>query len=69
VIRKIKRKKGEITFIKILLFIKRIANLNSLRLITVLFFLIILKNHVNHRSIGSLLPVQGRVMQQQGYLF
>ena len=69
VIRKIKRKKGEINFIKILLFIKRIANLNSLRLITVLFFLIIPKNHVNHCSTGSLLLVPSHAMQQQGYLF
>ena len=69
VIKKIKRKNGEITFIKIVLFIMRIANLNGLHLITVLNFLIILKNRVNHGSIGSLLLVPCRVMQQQGYLF
>ena len=65
VIKKIRRKKGEIAFIKILRFIKRIANLNGLHLITVLIFLIILKNRVNPGS--PLLPVD--VMQRQGYLF
>src|SRR4030095_11918473 len=63
VIKKITRKKGEINFIKILPFIKRIASLNSLHLITVLIFLIILKNHVNHGSIDSLLPLPFDVMQ------
>ena len=69
VIKKIRRKKGEITFIKILRFIKRIANLNSLHLITALIFLIILKNHVNHGALimvrSPLLPFHA--MELQGY--
>src|SRR6185503_16581694 len=56
--KRIRRKKGEITFIKILPFIKRAANLTSLRLITVHDFLIILKNRVNHGLIVVLLLLQ-----------